>query len=432
VILRGRLNHQEKKLNFMQWAVAIAVAAFPVLSIVMHNAGNACLYLLLICSMLAAGRGVKPMDTGFLPLLRQYWPLHLAMAGLVVATLLNHLSTGNFSIRNYDRALRLAVFAPVFWIILLLPIRYLRIVQWSAMAGVLLALLKAYALTEGGLGRPTTIGFLSTIAYSNIAFLLGTIAVISIGWNHGKQKTIIALKLLAFCAGIYTTILTATRSSWLAVPAVMIFGLIFIGRARIKHKYAIAIFLTVLLGGFFFYNPTVQSRVAEVVSDIGQYRSGQNPDTSIGLRLQMWQASWLLFKAHPVFGIGRENYSREIADLAGRGIVTPAAAHFAHSHNELLFNMAISGIFGLIATLAIYCVPAFYFAREIRHPDRQIRTAAGIGVVHCLCFFIYGFTDIMFFWAVLGGFYAITVAVFLTFIIKRKEELKPAIRRDHH
>ncbi|MFC5475938.1 O-antigen ligase family protein [Paraherbaspirillum soli] len=411
-------------MSYIKWPVIIAIALFPALSIVLHNAGNACLYLLFVCSIVALVCRYKPMETSFGQLLKQYWPLHLAMASLFCAVFLNQIVSGDFAVKQYDRAVRLAVFAPIFWIILSVPLRHLKNVQWAFVVGVFAAVIKTYVITEGGIDRFGNVGFLSTIAFSNIALLLGAMALISFGWNERRQKVIFVVKVLACCVGLYATLLAKTRGSWIAIPFFFAFMFMFFGNIRIRHKLAIAVLSLAVLAGIFTFSSAVQTRLAETKSEISLFVSGQNVDTSTGIRLQLWHASWILFKQHPVVGIGRENFSSGLNELVSRKVITPAAASLAHSHNEILFNTTILGIFGFLASVSIYCVPAYYFMRDIRDADDDIRTAAGLGLLLCLGFFIYGLTDLMFFWTVLGGFYSMSVATFLACIIKRKKELK--------
>ncbi|MGS0740696.1 O-antigen ligase family protein [Glaciimonas sp. GG7] len=411
-------------MSYIKWPVILLITLFSALSLVLHNAGNACLYLLVACSIVALVGRCKPMETSFTQLLIQYWPLHLAMVSLACAVLINQLVIGDYQIKQYDRALRLAVFAPVFWIVLSAPLKYLKNVQWAFIVGVLLAMTKAYHMTDGGIDRDGNIGFLSTIAFSNVALLLGVMALLSFGWNDRRQKIVFALKVLVCCIGVYTTILAKTRGSWIAIPFFLIIIFMFFDKIRIRHKLAIFVVTLAMLIGVFSLSSAVQQRVADAKSEIALYVSGTDVDTSVGVRLQLWNAALILFKEHPIVGVGRENYTSGVNELVTRKIVTPAAAHFAHSHNEILFNMAILGIFGLLASMSIYVVPAYYFMRDRRHGDKDIRTAAYLGLVLCVGFFIYGLTDLMFFWTVLGGFYTMSVAVFMACIIKRKKEIE--------
>ncbi|HWW08116.1 O-antigen ligase family protein [Collimonas sp.] len=411
-------------MSYIKWPVIMAILLFPALSIVLHNAGNTCLYVLLICSIVALICRCKPMGIGFGQLLKEYWPLHLAMASLFIAVILNQLSLGAFEARQYDRALRLAVFAPVFWIILAAPLKYLKSVQWAFIVGIIAAVIKIYLGTDGGTSRPSNIGFLLIIAFSDIALLLGSMTLLSIGWNSRRDKAVILLKFLIFCVSLYITILGQSRGTWIAIPFFVVFGIQFLGGIRIRHKLMVAVLALVVMMAMFSLSSTIQTRIAEAKSDVTQYLDGKNVDTSLGIRLQLWRVSWELFKERPVFGIGRENFSSGLEEFSSKKMISPVAAAFAHSHNELIFNMTILGIFGLLANLSIYCVPAYYFGREIRHPDRYVRTAAGMGMLLPLGFFIFGLTDLMFFWTVLGGFYCMSVATFLAIIIKRKKNLE--------
>jgi O-antigen ligase len=144
----------------------------------------------------------------------------------------------------------------------------------------------------------------------------------------------------------------------------------------------------------------------------------------IGMRLQMWHAAWILFKERPVLGIGRESYPAGVKRLAAQGIISPAAAHFAHSHNELLFNLAIGGIVGMLAILGLYFVPAYYSSRAVHHPDQQVRTTAAMGITLSVCFLIFGMTDLMFFWTAIGSFYTMCTALFFACLVRRREETR--------
>jgi O-antigen ligase len=175
-----------------------------------------------------------------------------------------------------------------------------------------------------------------------------------------------------------------------------------------------------LLCGSYILGGTVQKRVVEAASDVRQYADGSNKNTSVGLRLQLWHGAWILFKENPVFGIGRERYPEAVRQLVQRQVISPDAAAHPHSHNEVLFHMATLGIFGLLALLSLYFVPAFYFFRDLRNPDRETRTIAGMGLALSLGFFVFGLTDVMFYWRVSYLFYAILLSVLFACLVKRK------------
>jgi len=181
--------------------------------------------------------------------------------------------------------------------------------------------------------------------------------------------------------------------------------------------------LLISFGFLFLSTNIVKERIAVTWNNIDVYVSKQNVDTSVGIRFQLWKSAALLFSQNPLVGVGRENFNIAMGELEKKGIVTYTAGIQPHSHNEILYNMATLGLIGLLGILSLYFVPAFYFFREICHPDNQIRMTAGMGLILCTGFFILGLTDVMFMWGVSDNFYAIFMAIFFAYILKRKEAL---------
>jgi O-antigen ligase len=403
----------------IQWLATVLLLMYPVVALTVHDAGNAILYLLLVVSLLALALRVSPDGLKFGEMLRQYWPLHLAMGSVCLAVLLNQIWSGNFSLKFYDRGLRLAVFPLIFWVLFFVPLRHIKLLQWSFFLAAIVAAVKAYIFTDGGHFRDGNIGFLSIIAYSDITLLAGVICLVCLGWHKTKIVPVFFLSALACVAGAYTTVLTATRGSWLAVPLLMIFFFTFLNvKRRQKLWWGGALILALVL--IFSWNQQARNRFLSTQSDLASYSQGEGRRTSTGIRLQLWGAALKLIAREPVFGIGRENYESSIREMAARNEVTKDVVSLAHSHNELLFNTVISGIFGLFAILAAYVVPGYYFARELRHESAEVRTAARSGCAVVISFFAFGLTDLMFFWPVLGGYYVIATAVFLAAIVKAK------------
>lgn len=403
----------------IQWLVTILLLIYPVVALTVHNAGNAILYLLLIVSLLALVLRAAPDGVEFGDVLRQYWPLHLAMASVCLAVLLNQISSGNFSLKFYDRGLRLAIFPLIFWVLFFVPLRHIKLLQWSFFLAAVVAAVKAYVFTDAGNFRDGNIGFLSIIAYSDITLLAGVLCLVCLGWHKRKTVPVFILSVLACVAGAYTTMLTATRGSWLAVPLLMIFFFFFLNvKRRQKLWWGGALVLALVL--IFSWNQQARNRFLSTQSDLANYSQGEGRKTSTGIRLQLWGAALKLIAREPVFGIGRENYESSIREMAARGEVTKDVVLLAHSHNEILFNTVISGIFGLLAILAVYVAPGYYFARELRHEVAEVRTAARSGCAVVISFFAFGLTDLMFFWPVLGGYYVIATGIFLVAIVKAK------------
>ncbi|MFC4524109.1 O-antigen ligase family protein [Cupriavidus pinatubonensis] len=408
-----------EKRNLFRGLVTVLLLSYPVIALFVHNAGNAILFFLLVLSVTAIIIRLQPNGIEFRELLKAYWPLHLAMASACLAIFINQLWTGGFVIKDYDRALRLAIFPFIFWILFFVPLRHIKLLQWSFLAAAVIAMVKAYVFTKGGDVRDGNIGFISIIAYSDIALLVGVLCVVSFGWNEEKRKPILLAKILACLAGLYTSVLTATRGSWLAIPLLLVFLLFFSG-IEVRRKWLWVATTSAMMCLMLTLNPNAASRFLGTRSDLVAYSHGEGKSTPTGHRLQLWGAALKLIAKEPVFGIGRENYDTSIQEMARKKEITPELTRFAHSHNEILFSTVISGVFGLFSALALYLVPGYFFARELGNTAPGIQTAARMGCVLVIGFFSFGLTDLMFFWPVLGGYYSIMIGAFLVFIARSK------------
>jgi len=358
-------------------------------------------------------------EINFSEMWRSYWPLVLAMTSLLLAVFIHQLGIGIFHARDYDRPLRLAMFGVIFFAVLCVPLRQLMLVQSAWTICALLACIKASLITDGGnLPNTGSVGFLAGIAFSNMVLLVGMWALVSLYWCSRTWST--ALKLITSMLTLYVTYMVKTRGTWLALPFFAIFFVWYFRAIKGRYKLAIILLPILLLAGAFFQNDMVRKRLYDVQSDLIAYQNGSNKDTSVGQRLELWKASILMFKDEPIFGVGRDDFKKKLTQYAEKNQITPTIIAMPHSHNGMFFHAALWGIWGLIAWIATYLVPLFYFGKHLRHVDSQVRAPAVMGVILCIGFLIFDMTDVMFFWVTLNGLYAINIAIFLACIVKAK------------
>jgi O-antigen ligase len=413
----------------LDWVVFVVLMAATPLLLMLRKAGNISFYSLLLLGALTAASRLRPDGRTFSSLVKEYWPLHLAMAGMSLAIFINQLVLQNFVISAYDPSSRMAFFVVLLWVVLLLPYHLIKHLQWAFVAGALLAALKMYVTTQGGEFRSYDY-FIPILEFAQMAQIFGFLALLSLGCkarNKTWGKIGIGVKLLAGIAGLYTAYLSQTRGTWIGIPIFVLITL-FILRPRVSIRKQITVAVTALLlvTAFFGTSNMVQQRLVQAQHDILEYFGNGNVDTSVGIRFQLWKGSWILYKEHPLVGVGQEGFSAALGDLERRQIITSAARALAHSHNEILHSMATLGTVGLIAILCLYFVPGAYFLRGVVHVDHEIRAAAGMGLILCGGFFILGLTDVMFILGPCDTFYSIVAAILFAFIIKRKKILSDA------
>ncbi|AIY40078.1 O-antigen ligase [Collimonas arenae] len=409
-------------MRYSKLLVTALLIAFYILALVVDRSAGVIFGLLLLFGLVFLVSGKKANDKSFVQLVKEYWPLHLTMCAWLIAVLANQIGSGHFLWRTYDPPFRLAMFVLVFWVMSFLSIRYMKYVQWAWVIGAFLSAVKIHVLTGGGAMRYGS-DFIPIIIFGELTLLLGIFSALSIVWNKPENKIAIFFKIAALCAGLYAAYLSQSRGVWLTIFVFIAIALLVTKNIRSSYKLSVVISFVVFLGAISYFGNIVKERVLIGESDITQYSAGKNIDTSLGTRLQLWHGSWVLFTEHPLTGVGVEGFPLALEELSKRNIITPLSATFPHSHNEILFMMSKLGLFGLFTILALYCTPAYYFFRNIRNNDSEIRYIAAMGLALCLGFFTLGLVDVVFLWWEVYPYYTISIAFFLIYIMKRKEFL---------
>jgi O-antigen ligase len=118
---------------------------------------------------------------------------------------------------------------------------------------------------------------------------------------------------------------------------------------RLSLKKITIALLIMVISAFAAYQwvPKVQSKVNLAISEVSEWAPNQGSNTSMGLRLDFWHASYLIFKESPVFGLGIAGFEEGYKALvAGTGRVPSN-----NPHNQYLLFLNQIGIVGLLAFL---------------------------------------------------------------------------------
>ncbi|HKU19255.1 MAG TPA: O-antigen ligase family protein, partial [Candidatus Saccharimonadales bacterium] len=79
--------------------------------------------------------------------------------------------------------------------------------------------------------------------------------------------------------------------------------------------------------------------VVPLESHIGEFGMSV-ADNSVGNRLEMWRAAWMLFLSHPLLGVGTGAYQPSTDRLIAEGKIMPTIASYDHPHNDYLNALA--------------------------------------------------------------------------------------------
>lgn len=390
--------------------IALILLVYPALLLVVQGGMNGIFLLLLLVALYSLYR-----TTGS----RSHWDASavafaLAMSSPVIAIFLSQAYHGEFKASAYDWAARFLLAIPIFMALRRTRLSAVSMLQLGAPIGALagLAWLSTHPYVWGGT-RLTTGLFLNLIHFADLALALGFLSLFAINRAQHDPMPVLLLKSCGFMAGIYMAVQTGQRGALLAIPPLVLLWVYGQGRTHLRRDLGIASLLLAIAAALAYTGiDIVHQRAGMVYQDLVAYGNG-NKDTSIGIRLQLWQAAIHLFLQHPAFGLGTEGYARMMPLLAEQGMITPEAASLGQGevHNEILAKCAGLGIPGLISILAIHFVPFAILWRSLNTRDTRKKVASLMGLGLVAGFFIFGLTVEILNLKMTAAFYALTLAV---------------------
>lgn len=157
------------------------------------------------------------------------------------------------------------------------------------------------------------------------------------------------ISVAAFSLGIL--LLTQTRGAWLAFIGVMVLYLIMEPRYRRNILFG-SITGLFIVGSVFVFSPTYTQRVATLT----------DPQMQSNLeRTYMWNAAVSMWKEHPIFGVGMDQYYwyYNVVYIPPEAKERPVDAEHpetghGHPHNNILKHLAEGGILGLAVYLILH------------------------------------------------------------------------------
>jgi O-antigen ligase len=254
--------------------------------------------------------------------------------------------------------------------------------------------------------------------------LLAFLSVFTLGWDNPRDWRVLLPRLLALVAGGYASYLSGTRGAWLAVPVfVVLLGMQYQWFARRKRLLAATVAI-VIAAGALLSTERVQKRLFEVTNDFSMMHQGEDA-TSVGLRLQLWDASRKIFAQHPVFGVGKGHLVDELGVLAKRGEVKGEIVN-ERAHSDFFSTLAEMGVIGVACLLLFYFGISVYFWRNRRSTDPAIRAASYSGLAVATSTVIFGLTIDVLVPIMVTVLLALLVATLLAIVDARKRELLTA------
>ncbi|EKO3395496.1 O-antigen ligase family protein [Vibrio fluvialis] len=235
-----------------------------------------------------------------------------------------------------------------------------------------------------GLSRES--GVINPIPYAGITALL---ALLSIHFSL-TSKNINTKILFGFFAILSVTslILTESRGVWLAFACALL--VLVFNKFKLTLKRIILFLILISSTVFMFSTNFVDQRIEQTRYEFEQIQQG-NMNTSIGLRLQMWQAAIKLSEGNWLLGLGTEHFNK-LELLYQQQKVSKALYdyHPPHYHNQFIDSVVKSGVIGLVFLLFLLFMPLYL----VRHVNKNVKKIVGSVV---MLYVIMGLTDAPFY-----------------------------------
>ncbi|MGD8176245.1 O-antigen ligase family protein [Marinimicrobium sp. ARAG 43.8] len=396
-------------------AVSTAVFLFGSLTLIAPSGYSWGPALLLALSIIGYAKSRCPIDFR-----KDYIPIAVAFALFFLLALCN-IFIHDLDLRTLDRPSRFLFAILVFPILVQYPPRPSFLWSGMAVGAILAGLWASKQVLIDGISRAH--GNTHIIQFGNIAILLGFLNLAGFFWAIRQRKNFQVLKILSILGvigGIAASILSGSRGGWVSFPIMTFICLYFLAPSLTKAQIlvviaAIGLIITALL---VIKGTGVAHRSQQAVTEVRDYLSTGQANTSTGARLEMWKAAIILGSRRPIIGWGEKEVEDQKKRLVKEEGLDPYILKFSHAHNDFLDNWQKRGAFGLIVFTLLYGIPLIMFIRKFLIIRSEEKSLALAGIIICASYICFSLTQAFFEHNSGATVYAFAVTIFWALITK--------------
>jgi O-antigen ligase len=321
--------------------------------------------------------------------------LYVTLALPILAIFMGQAVRSEYDLAAYDSPSRFLFAIPILMVLVrkkINPLSYLRYVIPLTLILTYIVLPYLPAKDWGGAAGHLTPYFVDPLSFGRICLEFGLLSALMMNFkNVGQSKTMlmIQLSLAALVIGILLSLGTGERTGWLEIPVV---AAVFFLRVVPFNKGISALLALVVLvavaSAFYLGSDTVKQRSQLAVTEITTYQwKTLNPYNSVGARISFARMGLYYFELQPWSGWGDKGFKGHINDPEISQFASQYTREFALTngfHNEMTTNAVRSGIWGVVATLAIFLLPLIFFTKNLNRLPGKINPAF-LGITFVLC-----------------------------------------------
>jgi len=280
-----------------------------------------------------------------------------------------------------------------------------------------------YDISIINLGRAT--GLTHPIIFGDLALVMGCMSMAGMGWFKRRASWHMIFPFLALLCGVLASVLSQSRGGWIAVPFLVVIFFWYINSSfSFRSKIAVVILIIVALGALYVMPQTgVSFQIDRTIKSLQQYSGsditsvGRSSSSSVGTRLEMWQASWKMFLDNPLLGVGWGHYQEQAQLQVDQGLRNSSAASYDHPHNQFISALANGGSLGFIVTMMLFLMPAWLFVKYIKQGKTEdIKRLALAGLILIVAYMAFGLSEPMLDRSRSVNFFAFYLAIFMAAI----------------
>ncbi|WP_420993369.1 O-antigen ligase family protein [Cupriavidus sp. 30B13] len=210
---------------------------------------------------------------------------------------------------------------------------------------------------------PRPAAWTQPIAFANMVAALSLVGFA----RPGDGRRVHAEAWFNVLCAVSILMLNGTRGAVVALLVTLVPMLLIRYQRFSVRMFLVSIATTAALavGAYMVPGSPVSERLDQAVQEIEQFQLG-NIDTSVGVRLKIWQIGMQYFVEHPWTGVGVGQFANILhASAFCQQWTDSPACKLEHAHDDVVEAASTTGLPGLLTLLGLFFVPAALFGRAL-------------------------------------------------------------------
>jgi O-antigen ligase len=293
------------------------------------------------------------------------------------------------SIRYLDGPSRFIFVLPILFLLLLQPIKIEYFWFSAPLASTLAISIALYSKMFLDMERVETT-YISPLQFGHFSLLFAMINAAGIIWakHQNRSSFFITLFITGVIFGLFASILSGSRGGWIGLPLLLLM-LYKTFSTELDKKHLLLFFsatLTLIIIAYLIPQTNMQHRINLINYDLSEYYTNDNPNTSIGARLEMYKSGFMAFENSPIFGMGEKEFDNWLQIQIKEDKIHPIVAEFNSLHNQYVEELAKRGLIGLIALMSMMLYLLYFFYKKAKHTNPNIKSLGLAGSLVVICY----------------------------------------------